>query len=401
MPHVSKGGNIRSLTGVRGIAALYVALFHFAAVAEQTHEGRWLGMAPFIRHGYLGVDLFFILSGFILYHVYRDTFSRDIGLESWGLFLKFRFARIYPVHVVTMTLMVLLCLACIAFLGRWPEKVAFGPEAIAANLLMVHAWIGVPAPNYPAWSISAEWMIYLVFPILCRSLTRAPATVDWFIVVLCLASVNLFGETHPLLRITPEFILGITLYKLNDRFFLAGRIGMAGAFFACVVAIVLEYLKPTDSLGLYAAIFGVLIVFLSNPRDGLGRLCATQPMVYLGEISYSFYMLQALTGVTAACLRRLLPGLALAPGLVPVPLMEIAATLGAAIVLHHRLELPARRMLQQWTPHFGAGRFATFRWPRFLAHHRPDISMLDSLSPPHATSAPLTSRVASAERRSQ
>src|SRR5690349_25057093 len=92
----SPGEAIPGLTGLRGIGAVWVLLFHWS----------WMryGQVPVLDRGYMGVDLFFLLSGFVLTHVYLKTLP--LNVRAYRKFLIVRLARIYPLH-----LFVLLCLA--------------------------------------------------------------------------------------------------------------------------------------------------------------------------------------------------------------------------------------------------------------------------------------------------
>src|SRR6188768_1996982 len=90
VPAVSRSEAIPGLTGLRGIGALWVLLFHWAGLRQ------WGREAPVLGFGYLGVDLFFLLSGFVLTHVYLRRLSLDWA--SYRQFLLLRFARIYPLY---------------------------------------------------------------------------------------------------------------------------------------------------------------------------------------------------------------------------------------------------------------------------------------------------------------
>ena len=149
--------NIRPLTSLRFFAALWVVLFHYWPKLD-------VAFTPaLVAKGYLGVELFFVLSGFILCHVYLAAAGE--GRLKYGAFLWNRLARVYPLHLATLFGMIALGvvagLAGVAIDGeilRW--------DALPANLLMVQAWGLAPAAafNHPSWSISAEWFAYLTFP---------------------------------------------------------------------------------------------------------------------------------------------------------------------------------------------------------------------------------------------
>lgn len=92
---------VRFLTPLRGIAALLVAVFHGLKRLENLGEAVGEHTA-FFERGYLWVDLFFLLSGFVLAHVYADRFAGSINLRSYLSFLRIRFARIYPLHLFAL-----------------------------------------------------------------------------------------------------------------------------------------------------------------------------------------------------------------------------------------------------------------------------------------------------------
>jgi len=95
--------DLKSLAGLRAVAALLVVLFHFTDGGRAIHN--YFGINFLIDAGYLGVDIFFVLSGFIIYHVYREQFEERLSKRAWADFLRNRLARIYPVHMVTLGLM--------------------------------------------------------------------------------------------------------------------------------------------------------------------------------------------------------------------------------------------------------------------------------------------------------
>ena len=137
MVEISQRTEISALTSLRGVAALTVLIFH---------------VIPGFR-GYLAVDLFFLLSGFVLTHVYHEI---ELTWQSYFSFSKARLARIYPVHL--MMLVVLL-----PMLDTRPD---FSSGGLLSSLLFMQSpWHSI-CWNYASWSISAEWHSYLLFPIL-------------------------------------------------------------------------------------------------------------------------------------------------------------------------------------------------------------------------------------------
>jgi peptidoglycan/LPS O-acetylase OafA/YrhL len=97
-----------SLTPLRGIAALWVVVFHYCWHLPALHVDRYTGA---VYKGYLAVDLFFMLSGFVISHVYRRVFARQLTGQGYLDFLKARVARIYPLHLTVLLLFVATALA--------------------------------------------------------------------------------------------------------------------------------------------------------------------------------------------------------------------------------------------------------------------------------------------------
>jgi len=108
----SKAGYLSNLTPLRGMAAILVAIFHFEmAIARFVPAARTM----FFEKSYLMVDLFFVLSGFIMLHVYGDSFHQTLRKDSVRHFFVARFARTYPLHLFTLLLLVLI----VRYLTNW------------------------------------------------------------------------------------------------------------------------------------------------------------------------------------------------------------------------------------------------------------------------------------------
>jgi peptidoglycan/LPS O-acetylase OafA/YrhL len=156
--------DIRPLTSLRFFAAMWVVIFHYWPNLSASMPG-------VVGKGYLGVELFFTLSGFILCHVYLDSVA-DGGFRYFG-FLWARLARIYPLHLATLAAVGVMALTAQAA-GRSIEASVLSWSSLPANLLLIHAWGFAPVAgwNHPSWSISAEWFAYLTFPLFAWSAWR-------------------------------------------------------------------------------------------------------------------------------------------------------------------------------------------------------------------------------------
>ena len=154
---------IDALTGIRAFAALAVLIYHYQF---------YFLTGRISDYGYLGVDLFFILSGFVIAHAHLGEFAS----LHWATILRFyglRLARIYPVHFVILIGLVCTVITAGHFgvAAHLPSQ--FTANSLWANLLLIHAWGPWPLSwNFPAWSISCEWAAYLLCPLLCFGLIR-------------------------------------------------------------------------------------------------------------------------------------------------------------------------------------------------------------------------------------
>jgi peptidoglycan/LPS O-acetylase OafA/YrhL len=331
---------IPAFTGLRAVAALGVMLFHFTKEA-----GLELGLlAPPIQRGYLGIDLFFVLSGFIIHHVYRTTFAKQVEVGPAADFIRSRFARIYPVHLLTLTVMLFFFAVSVLVLHRAPEDPsAFSWTAIIASLFLVNGWFDLLTPNIPAWTVSAEWFAYLLYPAAGFLAARLHNGSRIALVLVALIVIELVGNEHPLLRISPEFALGMMAYDLNADLSLARRMPWYSGWLVTGLILASTYLLTGEHLGVFSGLFAVLLVALSNNSDHLGSLLARPVPVYLGEISYSTYMVHHPVWTVIKNLCRLAHIQISSPLVVCV---AILLAIGVSALTFRFVELPARQALR-------------------------------------------------------
>src|SRR5262249_8096010 len=156
---------VHSLTTLRGLAALWVVVYHFWPEVLVLLPGLAL-LTPLAVVGNLAVPCFFILSGFVLCYNYAPEFHR-LSARDYGR----RLVRIYPVHLVT--LLAVLAMALVSWRLGWAlTDSGYTGRDFVLNVCLVHTWV----PdfhlnwNYPSWSISSEWFAYLFFPAVCALL---------------------------------------------------------------------------------------------------------------------------------------------------------------------------------------------------------------------------------------
>ncbi|MEM0950964.1 MAG: acyltransferase [Cyanobacteria bacterium P01_H01_bin.74] len=299
-----------ALTSIRGILALYVVFYHFSdyfpvvrpAIQSVTH---------LLDYGYLAVDFFFLLSGFILAFVYHNKLAALKTMAGFFKFMTSRFARIYPLHF--SVLLFLLTIESFKWAGIFPvgSQTPFtGSASVSAavsNLFLLHSMgtHSILTWNGPSWSISAEWFAYLAFPLIAglflNSQTRQ--SVLYFVLFMAVLPLIAFLTGHSSLDITydygflrclPEFSAGIVLYRLYQL-----KIGsslLATNQFLSVLVIFTLFLMHVGVID-WALIpfFGLSILSLAHndtviEKGGLSQILGLKPFHFIGEISYSIYL---------------------------------------------------------------------------------------------------------------
>ena len=312
-------GGLHALTGIRFFAAVWVMAFHFgAAFTERAHMPHLVTV--FLEHGELGVALFFMLSGFILYYTYKGNLqtSRDIYK-----FFVARFARLYPVYLLAIVI-------AIPLHGRLPDR----HELLTFPLLQ--SWVSPVSGNgyfwiIQAWTLSVEAFFYLCFPILLLAFRRSWSCRSLWLLAAVLFALNVALRTpsyHPLAPATwsttniilpvlclPEFVLGMALgalfmhkRELNPDAVTNDWITFAGIL-PCLFLI-------SKGVGPYLLTLAAVFCFgwsIYRLADGHGWLMSTlssKVMLLLGGASYSIYLLQSLIRDSARHLfAKIHPGL--------------------------------------------------------------------------------------------
>lgn len=291
---------INPLTGVRGFAAIWVVLYHLRPTIRQALPD-WSPFLNFVDAGYLGVDLFSFLSGFIISYTYSERL-RSISVPKIGRYLWLRFVRTYPLHLFVLFLFVLVFVRTRGFhsLAVIPYDMSFVRQLFLLNGLGFEdrwAW------NVPSWSLSSEWFCYLCFPLLVPAIMRVKSGVTALFLAastLTITAMLLTAVGRPqfdafldwgLLRITGEFFTGCFLYRAYSAGIFEGRFaGMIGLA-SIIVFVVKVSFYPALPVLIAVAAFAVLIYSLAFDKQPLSALFGNRISVYVGKISYSIYMI--------------------------------------------------------------------------------------------------------------
>lgn len=360
---------LRALTGVRGIAAWMVVLYHI----RLSIAGLPPAWEKVFARGYLAVDFFFLLSGFVIWLSWADRL-RGGGRGAAGTFLWRRIARIWPLHLAILSGAVALAVA-LAVSGRH-DPTRFPFAELPLHLLLLQNWGFTPrlSWNDPAWSISCEWAAYLLFPLWARLVDwrRWPAwaAVMAIAVLLLVLAAVMSGEgslgaditRFGLVRCLTEFAAGGAVCALWQRWN-ARAIPVAlvslGVAAVLLAGWQLGVPEPLAVPGAFAA--GLLALALSS--GWRGNPLGGRVLHYLGEVSYATYLSHFLLFFVFKLI-FVTDARAVAPWMIA---LYLALVLAASVALYHLVERPAQHWLNVRHPFARrrslerSGRLAHFR----------------------------------------
>lgn len=288
---------IEQLTFTRFIAAIAIVIYHFGKYCSIFNND---SVNAIFRNSNVAVSYFFTLSGFVMIIAYAQK-----GKIKQIDYFKNRFARIYPVYLLAIITM-------IAASNINTVK----QDDLIYNLLMIQSWIPGKALsiNYAGWSLSVELFFYALFPYLFSFFTKKGLKTS-FIIIL---SFWLLSQTLYLLNF--KGIIKIPIYNLKDIFyhpifhlnefligilsglmFLEGKIRIKNNYInsllffltLSVIIIILKFLYGMNyHNGFLAPIFAIFIIIIADSKTKLTLFFTKKVFIFLGEISYSIYILQ-------------------------------------------------------------------------------------------------------------
>jgi peptidoglycan/LPS O-acetylase OafA/YrhL len=371
-----------ALTGLRFVAALGVVLFHAVPPRFPSARGPLIQL---VKSGYVGVSLFFVLSGFILAYNYLNP--RGGGIRSSTRdFWWARFARIYPVYLFALAF----SSPQIVNALRYPSSQPDYHQRLGALILdpiLLQGWLPTTACkwNCPGWSLSVEAFFYVLFPFfgiwLARKHSRSIAAIvaaAWGAEILLPALYRTLtpdGTLDPArlanspwlaaLRFNPiphlpEFLLGVAAgiiflrsippnaadrTQARTQVTLRVMSGLAVAMTLLVLA--LTHWLPFLFLhtGLLAPIWVLAIFSLASDHGSIARLLGSRPAIHLGEASYALYLIHSPLNAYLDELtdRGLLPQLSAGWSL----LSYLALALLLSLAIFYWIERPARKFIRK------------------------------------------------------
>jgi peptidoglycan/LPS O-acetylase OafA/YrhL len=349
---------IGALTGLRGVASVWVLLYHCCSlILGPLTPDTYKPFRLLLGGGYLGVDIFFVLSGFVLALNYQQ-FTGGCGVRQYAAYIWKRLARIYPVHVAGLVLLAVAILAHksvrIVFFS-W--GVDFSIPALIKSLLLVQAW--TPSLqfswNAPAWSISAEAAAYLCLPFLVWVASAFRSKLLIVLVIATLFSVfawfSYFVAPHGLARVAAEFTAGVLLYRLweinhNCRSSLMGWVALSTLALMILASGGIDYAARRDlSMQLLAPAACIVVYGLACATGASERLLSSDLMQYLGRISFSLYIVHYTFVIFARNWLNIKYMILPAPLTIATALVVVAVSLLCAHWFYFSIEEPSRKAM--------------------------------------------------------
>jgi len=342
----ASAGELRALTGVRGIAAWFVVFYHI----RLSIAGLSTSLRDVFAKGYLAVDFFFLLSGFVIWLTWNDRL-RTGGMAGVPRFLQKRLARIWPLHLVTLAGAVALALVLRAT-GRDDPQFVFLELPLHIVLLQNWGFTRHLAWNDPAWSISAELAAYLLFPLLVMAVDwrRVPSAVLLALAGLLLLALHLtidsptLGTDIPrygLLRCLIEFTTGSIVCALWLRWRTARA--AIGAAISIATALIIMWIAGLPETLVIPALFATLLLLLALTSGRPHNPFETRTIHFFGEISYATYLGHFILW-KAFKLAFVADANAVSPAKIA---LYLGLVLLASIALYHLIERPAQRWLNR------------------------------------------------------
>lgn len=296
---LSRGGaasNLLAMEGLRGLAVLFVFGVHYASLVQPwlSHDG---GLAVVFdavhRIGHAGVDLFFVLSGYLIYgHLITAK-------PAFGRYFARRLRRIYPVFLTVFAVYLLL-----SWLRPGDSKLPADNEAasllVLQNLLLLPGILPIEAIITVAWSLSYEMFYYLLMPALIALLMLRGRSPEWrlrFFIGMTAVALAGFALAGGPVRLV-MFLAGVVLFEALPRWRAPGS-GLAAA--VVVLSLAVTWVPMPGPAGqalrtavLYVGFFTFCFACFARPQQPMARAFCWTPLRWLGNMSYSYYLIHGL-----------------------------------------------------------------------------------------------------------
>lgn len=292
------GHNLRPMEGLRGFAVFLVFLVHYVTLIQP-----WLAEDAMIRPwtdalhaaGNAGVDLFFVLSGYL---IYGSLLTRQ---QPFFRFMRRRIQRIYPAFAAVFGIYLVLSFIFPAE-SKIPAPASAGLVYLVQNLLLLPGIFPIEPLITVAWSLSYEMLYYWLIPLVIAIVRLRERSRGERIGLFVILAIGLFshGAVYGGPVRLAMFISGILLFEAQNSSSVPTPTSIAGvaALFLGLSGMALPVTGPTGytlKIGiLFGAFFILCLACFRAPRGGLARFFSWIPLRWLGNMSYSYYLVHGL-----------------------------------------------------------------------------------------------------------
>ncbi|MDO3627491.1 acyltransferase [Mucilaginibacter sp. BT774] len=255
---------IRHIDALRGIAALMVTFFHLTGNTGLLKQTAALG-----QYGYLGVEVFFVISGFVLpYSLHKAQYQ----LKDFPTFLFKRILRIYPAYIVAIVISIVVTLMAGSPVMPW--------QGLTLHILFLNDVFGYKFISPVFWTLVVEFQFYILLGLLFQHLFIN--NYRSILLIMILLSFLLINRHMPFIPFFPFFALGILIYHKHFT-------GLKTIFFlllsVAILIIIVQTAGIPEAIASSAAVLFILFVKPELFRSGVPRA-----LLWLGTISYSLYL---------------------------------------------------------------------------------------------------------------
>jgi peptidoglycan/LPS O-acetylase OafA/YrhL len=347
----SRPGRVQSIDGLRGIAALLVVLFHLhGAVSRTATDWLWPPIDWIARNGAKGVDIFFVISGFVI----ALSVSKGAGTVSYfGRFILRRSIRLDPPYWAAILLELTLLFLTLRFFPGYPVTLPSGPQLLS-HLFYLQDLLGYGNVVPIFWTLCYEIQFYAFFVGLIVLREHLPTTAQspqWsfvfagglFLLSLSVRFIVPGSAPHGLFidRWYQFFIGTLTYSALSDP-------GRLKALYLAWAAMAMILVSTSASLMQLLPIGVSAWIVFEARHVRWGRLLSSRPVQFLGAISYSLYLYHASVGWRfVSLMQRLIPGRWSSGTAIAVFLAGIAVSILFSTLMWRFIERPFLRFSQK------------------------------------------------------
>lgn len=296
-----KSLEIKQLTGIRFFAAIWIVILHYYMFLKVSFFINFKLFVPLIKTGYLALDIFFVLSGYVIFLGYSSKFKSQLKLSNILKYWLYRIIRLYPLYIIT--LFIILTLYHLGLLTQFVENFgAFTIEEFIFCIFLIQSWniLEKWTWNIPSWTVSTEWALYLLSPFFINIIQRLNKYSLIFIILSLILLDGALGYFINGFLITDamqwgiyrgmiEFCIGAIFYELAKNINPSKYFDVIFSI-SCIAIVALSYFNPNKFLLVILTILSILS--LTKANGSVKKFLSLKLINYLGLVAYPLYLLQ-------------------------------------------------------------------------------------------------------------